>query len=109
MLVRFSCNAYGDITMFGDIAEKLLKMMGQTGHIPGAIYPEDVNAARTHLQEAIAREKKAASGKQKTQDDGENDNPEKKAPIGIEVRAFPLLEMLEAASRKNVHVKWEKL
>lgn len=108
MLVRFSCNAYGDITMFSDVAEKLLKMMGQTGHIPGAIYPEDVDAARNHLQEAIAREKKSASGKPDTQDAGENENPDKEPPIAIEVRAFPLLEMLEAASRKKAHVKWEK-
>ena len=29
MLVTFSCPAYADITMFGDSAVRLLKLMGQ--------------------------------------------------------------------------------
>ena len=43
MLVRFNSDA-GIITMFGDVAVTLLKMMGQSGAVPGAIRPEDMSA-----------------------------------------------------------------
>ena len=45
MLVTFSCSAYADITMFGDVAVRLLKLMGHSGTVPGAILAEDVQAA----------------------------------------------------------------
>ncbi len=37
MLVTFTCKAYADITMFGDIALGMLRMMGHSETVPGAI------------------------------------------------------------------------
>ena len=37
MLVTFSCPAYADITMFGDVAVRLLQLMGHSGTVPGAL------------------------------------------------------------------------
>ena len=37
MLVTFTTDAYADITMFGDVALALLKMMGHSGTVPSAI------------------------------------------------------------------------
>jgi hypothetical protein len=34
MLVTFSCPAYASITMFGDVAVRLLKLMGHSGTGP---------------------------------------------------------------------------
>ena len=34
MLVTFTTNAYADITMFGDVALAMLKMMGHSGTVP---------------------------------------------------------------------------
>ena len=45
MLVTFSCPAYADITMFGDVAIRLLKMMGHSGTVPSALLAADVPAA----------------------------------------------------------------
>ena len=42
MLVTFSSPAYADITMFGDVAVRLIKMMGHSGTIPSALLAEDV-------------------------------------------------------------------
>ena len=54
MLVTFSCSAYADITQFGDIAIQLLKLMGHSGTIPGALLAEDVHPARERLEAAVA-------------------------------------------------------
>jgi len=45
MLVTFRTSAYANITMFGDIAVTLLKMMGHSGTVPSAIRADDVPAA----------------------------------------------------------------
>ena len=36
MVVTFSCSAYADIMMFGDVAVRLLRLMGHSGTLPGA-------------------------------------------------------------------------
>ncbi len=53
MLVTFTTKAYADITMFGDVAVSLLKMMGHSGTVPGAILAADVPAALGRLTAAI--------------------------------------------------------
>ena len=53
MLVTFSCPAYADITEFGDIAVRLLKLMGHSGTIPGALLAEDVRPARERLEAGV--------------------------------------------------------
>ncbi len=103
MLVKFSCNVHGDITMFGDDAKHLLKMMGHSGTIPSAIYADDVPAV-------LERLKKAVDAKQvKPVEDSSSDDDEQNEPrVDIALRAFPLIEMLAAAARDNCNVMWDK-
>lgn len=42
MLVTFTTSAYADITMFGDVAVHLLKLMGHSATMPGALLAEDI-------------------------------------------------------------------
>ena len=37
MLVTFTTSAYANITMFGDVALHLLKLMGHSATVPGAL------------------------------------------------------------------------
>ena len=57
MLVTFTTKAYADITMFGDVALSMLKMMGHSGTVPSAIRAADVPAALSRLKAAIDAEK----------------------------------------------------
>jgi hypothetical protein len=101
MLVTFKTKAYANITMFGDVAVKLLRMMGHSGTVPGAILADDVPAALDRLRTAIADEKsRAAPEPAPDEDDGE-------PRIGIAKRALPLLELLEAAAKRHNDVMWE--
>ena len=45
MLVTFTTDAYADITMFGDVALKMLRMMGHSATVPSAILAADVPEA----------------------------------------------------------------
>jgi hypothetical protein len=57
MLVTFTTDAYADITMFGDVAHTMLKMMGHSVTVPGAILAADVPEALRRLTTAVEAEK----------------------------------------------------
>jgi hypothetical protein len=100
MLVRFRSDA-GDLIMFGDVAVKLLRMMGQSGDVPGAILATDIPAAVERLQVAIG-------GQQDTpQRSTESTRDEREPPVSLRQRAFPLIELLQRAIRKKVDVIWQ--
>ncbi len=95
MLVTFTCKAFADITMFGNVAEQLLQMMGHSGDIPGAILAEDVPGALQKLKQALTEH---STPDQDESDDGEH--------VSLDHRALPLLGLLEAAAREKCEVMW---
>lgn len=100
MLVRFRSDA-GDLLMFGDVAVTLLKMMGQTGDLPGAILASDIPAALDRLQGAVGSQRNAPSPA------GEGTRDERDPPVSLRQRAFPLIDLLQRAIKKNVDVIWQ--
>jgi len=103
MLVTFSCSAYADITMFGDVAVRLLTLMGHSGTIPGAILAEDIQAALEHLRAAIKAEQQLLEPGMPEEDD-EDGEP----VVMLSHRALPLIELLEAAEKAKCNVMWDK-
>jgi len=100
MLVTFTTDAYADITMFGDVALTLLKMMGHSATVPGAILAEDVPAALSRLTAAIEAEKALPPAEDK---DADADEP----VVSIAHRALPLINLLAAAAKAESHVMWK--
>ena len=98
MLVTFTTDAYADITMFGDVALPLLKMMGHSGTVPSAILAEDVPAALSRLTAAIEAAKAAPSV-----DDEDEDEPQ----VSLSNRAWPLINLLTAAAKEGCDVMWK--
>ena len=107
MLVTFRSQAYANITMFGDIAIKLLTMMGHSGTVPGAILAADVPAALDRLQKALA-EDRSATVTVPTADAKQEDEEAKEIPVSLMQHAFPLLELLKAAAGAQRDVMWER-
>ncbi|HWR77465.1 MAG TPA: DUF1840 domain-containing protein [Thiobacillus sp.] len=99
MLVTFTTNAYADITMFGDVALAMLKMMGHSATVPGAILAADVPAALSRLTAAIDAEEKAAP----TVEDKDADEP----VVSMAHRALPLINLLAAAAKAESNVMWK--
>jgi hypothetical protein len=96
MLVTFTTDAYADITMFGDVAISMLKMMGHSGTVPSAILAADIPAALSRLHAAINADKKATTA------DSEDDDT-----VSMANRALPLVALLTAAAKANKDVIWK--
>jgi hypothetical protein len=105
MLVTFKSDAYADITMFGDVAVTLLKLMGHSGTVPGALLAEDVPAALENLKKAI--EGGAGAAPTGTSPDPGGNDPEEPV-VSLGNRAVPLIELLEASVAANCNVMWDK-
>ena len=101
MLVTFSCPAYADITMFGDVAVRLLEMMGHRGTVPGALLAEDVEAALARLEAAVAADEQLP--KPAKSEEGEDDEP----AVSLPHRALPLIELLQAAAKAKCNLMWD--
>ena len=102
MLVTFTSPAFYDITMFGDVAEQLIRMMGHSGTIPSAIGADDIPAALEHLKSAV----KAQENRPKTDQRTDADEDEEDEPVSLSNRAFPLMEMLKAAAAQDSNIMW---
>jgi len=101
MLVKFKSDA-GDMTMFGDVAVALLKMMGQTGALPGALLAKDVPVALERLKRgAVTATAPAPAGKESGHHDDE-------PVVSLKNRAFPLVELLERCVKMNCDLIWEQ-
>ena len=106
MFVTFNSEAGSSVTMFGDAAIELLKMMGHSGTVPSAVLADDVPAALARLQQALAAAEPAEKAGHDKPPDGEDaDAP---PPIKLRQRAFPLIQLLTAAAQKRCDVMWEK-
>lgn len=103
MLVTFTTKAYADITLFGDVALALLKMMGHSGTAPGAILAEDVPAALERLKRGIEASKLADTAKKTAEPADDSDAP----PVSLAHRALPLIELFTAAATRKCDVMWK--
>ena len=103
MLVTFTTNAYANITMFGDDALSMLKMMGHSATIPSAILAADVPHALSLLTAAVDAAKAANPSQSLVQD---KDKDADDSSVSVVKRALPLIELLTAAARKNCNVMW---
>jgi hypothetical protein len=98
MLVTFTTKAYADITMFGDVAIAMLKMMGHSGTVPGAIRAEDVPTALGRLTAAVN-----VGASTPPHVDKDADEP----AVSTAHRALPLIDLLTAAAKDGCDVMWK--
>jgi hypothetical protein len=108
MLVTFSCPAHPDITMFGDVALRLIKMMGHSGTVPSAIVAADVPAALKRLEGELARLEAAAATEGDTPAPRESSSTEREEhTVSLRHRVLPLVELLKAAMNAECNVMWD--
>jgi len=112
MLVTFRSTATESITMFEDVAVQLLKLMGATGRIPGALGPDDVPQALRQLEQATEQIKAGSHvtpARPADNEDAKNEDEdeEREAPVDLATRAVPLLSILKRAAAANAEIVWE--
>lgn len=103
MLITFKSKAYSDITMFGDVALKLIRIMGHGGTVPGAIGADEIGLALARLRRAVEADKELHAAKADKPDDAAE---ESERPVRLAQRAAPLIQMLEAAEQLDAPVMW---
>ena len=91
--------------MFGDVAVTLLKLMGHSGTVPSALLAADIPSALARLQQGLAAADAEVQGKQAARSGAEDADTE--PPVGLRLRAYPLIQLLSAAARQGCDVMWE--
>ena len=97
MLVTFRCKGHENTTFLGNVAQRLLHLMGHSGAVPSAILAADVPAALATMQQALA----AARSVSVSNDD--NDEP----AVSLKHRAVPLIALLQDAVKNQSNVMWD--
>ena len=91
MLITFKTPNHAHVTLFGDVALRLLALMGHSGILPGAFAVEDVPIALLKLKNAIQTQPTRAP----------DDNDES---ISLRQRGLPLIELLKTAAKHQQSV-----
>jgi hypothetical protein len=99
--------------MFGDIATELLRLMGMSGMVPGAVLARDVPKALRRLTQAVEslegdRIPQPARQKDQVREGEKHEDDEQEVPqVNLRTRAYPLVKLLEAAATEECDVIWE--
>lgn len=104
MLVTFSCQAYANVTLFGDIGQQLLKIMGYGEKTSGIISAEAVSEVLERLTNAVETDSET-SNPASTENNADVSFSDE--PVSLANRALPLIELLKAASEEKCNVWWE--
>ena len=92
--------------MFGDVAVTLLKMAGHSGTVPSALLAGDIPSALARLEHELAAAGPEIEKKLSVRPDAKDaDTP---PPVGLQARAYPLIQLLSAAARHGCDVMWEE-
>ncbi|MGI9263749.1 MAG: DUF1840 domain-containing protein, partial [Gammaproteobacteria bacterium] len=80
-----------------------LKLMGHSGTVPSAFKPEDIPAALSRLKQAASQADASPEDEGKTANQDEDEDE----PVSLRNRALPLIDLMEAADKAQVHIMWE--
>lgn len=106
MIITFKSKAAGDVIQFGEVAKRLLGIMGKDPEsTTGIITVEQLPDALERLKAAVAAERVELAGKPREQDE-EDERQGGPRAITLSQRALPLIELMEYALRDKVPVTW---
>jgi len=101
VIYEFKSRATGSVIMTQDVAEMLLKVIGKTPGATGIITVDQLPAAVAALRHDLPAEG-ADADSESTDDDAE----QPRSSVSLQQRAFPLIEMMEAALKAGKDVTW---
>jgi hypothetical protein len=106
MLYKFKSKAAGDVIMLEASGRRILDIIGKEPSPQGIILPEQMPAAISALQKAIAQEAVDQKAQNKpAEDEGEN-HPQASDAVSLKQRAKPFLDMLERCLRARAEIVW---
>lgn len=107
-IVTFKSQACADVIYFGDVARRMMELMGKEAADQGIVTVEQLPAAIARLKAAIAEDRERH--RQHVLDEEpatETDAAGSTRPfVSLTQRALPLLAMLEESLQENRPVVW---
>ncbi len=103
MLYKFKSKAAGDLIMLEPNGRRVLELIGKDAGPQGIILPEQMPAAISALEAAIAQEESAQKEAAGTE---AQDNAGRDSVVSLRQRALPFLEMLRRCKAQNAEVTW---
>ena len=97
MLIKFESGKGPSVLMLDDIAVTLLKKMGMSGDVPGALLARDLPAVLTKLKAALSSGKEVDADEVATLP---HDEPISER-VHLATRAQPLIELLAIAGERG--------
>lgn len=91
--------------MFGDPALKLLNMIGHSGTVPGALLAKEIPTALARLEQALNAVSPDEGEMHSTPAAGD---PDAAPPVGLRLRAHPLIQLLTASAQSGCDVTWSE-
>lgn len=107
-MIRFTSAAAGRFEMLDAHARDVLGLIEREAGERGAIAAADVPQARDRLRSALAAHTEPEPATESEGDEAE-EQAQRRQHVSLAQRAWPLLDMLERAARKNKPVLWEKV
>ena len=99
MLIKFDSDV-GSFSMDGEIGVQLLKIMGHSGTVPGAMLAADIPAALARLRSTVERSPRQTP-------DPEAEDKGREPPVSLRQRAYPLIDLLSRAAEHRKDLLWE--
>ncbi len=109
MIVTFKSRAAGDVIMFGNVAQRMLEIIGKDKHdAQGIVTVEQLPGAIAALRASIAADKDKRA-EPAAQDDDVNDEAAHgmEGAVALWQRAAPLVELMEYSLKESQPVLWE--
>jgi len=109
MIITFKSRAAGDVIMFGDVAKRMMEIMGKEFSAQGIVTVEQLPDAIARLRAAMAEDKARQAG---GADDDDGEPRLEAAPggtrpfVALAVRAAPLVELLAYSLKEETPVVW---
>ncbi len=107
-IVTFKSQACADVIYFGDVARRLIELMGKDATERGIVTVEQLPAAIARLKAAIAADKehhRRLVQEEEQSTEAAEDGGTRPA-VSLTQRALPLLALLEEALREKKPVVW---
>lgn len=109
MIYEFKSRATGSVIMTKPVAEWILQIVGKTPGATGIITVDQMPGAVAALRKAIDEERRALRAEAEagtTPEEGGAEAADETYPVSLAQRAFPFIEMLEAAHKAGKDVTW---
>jgi hypothetical protein len=113
MIYEFKSRVTGTVVMNRDAAEWILGVIGKQPGPQGIITVEQMPAAIEALRKAVAQDqreireaRRQSAGQRQSDDEDDEDDDASHAVVSRSQRAWPFIEMLEAARQGGREITW---